>query len=149
NFAMERAGMIVGTVTSANVPLSGVTIAAYNLSSGTRRGFTQTAANGNYALLLPPGQYKIAAYDESGNYAVSFYPNALTFSSAGTLPLAPGQQLAADFQLPLSGHLTGTVVDSDTNVILPGASVFAYTTDGTAAVGTTLTDAAGRFSLAV
>ena len=148
NFGMEKAGTVSGTVVSAGFPLSSITIAVYNAGTGTRRGFTQSAPNGTYSLALAPGQYKIAAYDETGTYSVAFFTNALTFDSATAFTLSSGQQLAANFDLPLSAHLSGTVVDSDTNVILGGAAVFAYLSDGTV-IATTTSDAAGNFAASV
>jgi hypothetical protein len=150
NFAMEKAGVITGTVRSGGAPLSSMTVAAYNLATGTRRGFTLTAPDGTYSLALPPGQYKIAAYDGFGTYSVSFFQNQPTFQTATTLLLVSGQQASGiDFQLVLAGHLSGSVVDADTNQTLLGALVVAYTTDGITAVATTTTDAAGNYSLSV
>ena len=150
NFSMEKAGVISGTVRSRGVPLMSMTVAAYNLATGTRRGFTHTAPDGTYSLGVPPGRYKVAAYDDSGTYAVSFFQSQLTFLTANTLSLVSGQQAAAtDFQLALAAHLSGFVVDGDTNQTLPGTTVLAYTSDGTMAVATATTDAAGNFSLSV
>ena len=148
NFGMEKAGTVSGTVTSSGLPLSSITIAAYNVISGTRRGFTQTAPNGTYALALAPGQYKIAAYDVTATYSVTFFSNVLTFDAATPLTLASSQQLTANFDLPRSAHLSGAVFDRDTNVVLSGATVFAYLSDGTA-IAATLSDPAGNFSMAV
>ena len=150
NFAMNLAGVLSGTVRSGGSSLSSITVAAYNLDSGTRRGFTRTAADGTYSLGVPPGQYKIAAYDESGTYGVSFFQNQPTFSKATTLSLTSGQQASSiDFQLALDGHLNGAVVDGDTNQTLPGMTVIAYALDGTTAVATAISDAAGNFSMSV
>jgi len=148
NFSMEKAGTISGTVVSAGAPLSGITIAAYNVGSGTRRAFTQTAANGTYSLAIAPGQYKFAAYDQSGTYALAFFANTPTFDGALPLSVASTQQLTANFDLPRAAHLSGTVVDIDTNVILPGTTVFAYSADGTS-IASTLSDSAGNFAFAV
>ena len=148
NFGMDRSGTITGSVASGGITLPTVTIAAYNLGSGTRRGFTQTKVNGTYALALPPGQYKIAAYDATGAYSVEFFPNALTFSSAATLTLASSQQVTANFDLPPAAHLSGTVVDGDTNVVLGGATVFAYLPDGSP-IAATASGAAGNYALSV
>ena len=75
NFALRKAGTVTGTVVAAasGTPLRAITVAAYNSGSGTRRGFAQTDATGQYRLVLPPGAYRIAAYDDGGTYAVRFY----------------------------------------------------------------------------
>jgi carboxypeptidase family protein len=148
NFGMEKAGTVSGTVRSSGSPLSSITIAAYNVGTGTRRGFVQTAPDGSYSVELAPGQYKIAAYDDTGRYSVAFFPNALTFDSAGAVSLASSQQVTADFDLPYAGHLSGTVIDATTNVVLAGATVLAYTANG-AVIASTLSDAAGNFAVPV
>ena len=148
NFPMEKAGTVSGTVTSDTGPLANMRVAAYNLTSGTRRGFTFTASDGTYSLALPPGGYKVAAYDDFGRYAVSFFQNATTFAAATTLAVNSNQPaLGVDFRLPLSAHLSGTVVDADTNTILPGATVLAYTSDGTTVAASATTDVGGNFTL--
>src|SRR6202040_314575 len=83
-------------------------------------------------------------------YGVSFFQNQPTFPTATTLSLTSGQQASSiDFQLALDGHLTGAVVDGDTNQTLPGTTVIAYALDGTTAVATAISDAAGNFSMSV
>jgi len=152
NFSLRRGGTINGSVSAAatGVLLSGMTVAAYNLSTGTRRGFTQSAANGMYSLVLPPGQYKIAAYDNSGTYAPRFYPDQATFASAATVSVTAGISAnGINFQLPIAAHLNGRVFDADANVILSGTTVFAYPLDGIAAAASALSDATGNFTLAV
>ena len=152
NFALRRAGTVNGGVfaSATSMPLSGVTVAAYNLSTGTRRGFSQTTATGTYSLVLPPGQYKIAAYDNSGTYAVRFYADQATFASATTVSVTASVfTTAINFRLVAAAHLNGSVVDADTKIILPGRSVIAYTSDGTTAIANGSTDAAGNFSLSV
>src|SRR5205814_9853449 len=70
------------------------------------------------------------------------------FAAATTVVLTSEQQAAGvDFRLPLSAHLTGTVVDADTNTILPGSTVLAYSPDGIIVVATATTDASGNFAL--
>ena len=150
NFALQKAGIVSGTVTSAAVPLSNITVAAYNVTSGTRRGFAVTGRDGFYSLVLPPGDYRIAAYDNSGMYAVSFFPNQPSFTAATTVTLTSGRQVTGvDFSLALSAHLSGTVVDAETNAPLPASAVLAYTADGTTLVAATATDVNGNFTLTV
>lgn len=150
DFVMQKAGTVTGTVTAGGTPLAQITVAAYNVTDGTRRDFTRTRPDGTYQLLLPPGDYKLAAYDDGGLYAVSFFQNQNTFVSATTLSVAVGQPLVdTNFQLSRSAHLSGTVVDADTHSVLSGQTVVAYAPEGTVAVATTSTDAAGNFTLTV
>src|SRR5437867_5122341 len=149
NFALHRGGTISGLVIAIGAgPLTGITVAAYNLS-GTRRGFTQTDSRGLYSLVLPPGQYKLAAFDESGAFALRFF-DAGSFAAATPVTVVAGQPTAGIiFQVELAGHLSGLVLDADTHVVLPAIPVIAYTPDGIMAAANSISDAAGNFSLSV
>jgi len=151
NFSLRRGGNVTGLVIAlgAGRPLSGITVAAYNLS-GTRRGFTQTDSPGTYSLVLPPGQYKLAAFDERGVFATRFFADAQSFPAATTVTVVAERPTPdINFFLELAGRLVGTVVDADTHVVLPSLTVIAYTVDGTSSVGNTISDAAGNFNLSV
>ncbi|HEY5610948.1 MAG TPA: carboxypeptidase-like regulatory domain-containing protein [Thermoanaerobaculia bacterium] len=91
NLTMVRGGRVSGRVSArgSTVPLRNMVVAAYNLS-GYRRGFVRTDAAGDYSILLPPGQYKFAVYDEGLGYTTIFYDNAKTFESAGVLLVSSG-----------------------------------------------------------
>ncbi len=151
NFVLRHAGTITGLVTSVATgrSLPGITVAAYNLS-GTRRSFTQSDSRGAYSLALPPGQYKLAAYDEQGSFAVRFFLDRGSFSSATLVSVTAGRPTAGiDFRLELAGHFSGTVVDADSGVILPAMFVIAYNSDGTLAAANTISGPAGIFWLSV
>src|SRR6476469_5242729 len=81
NFSLIRAGTVSGFFLTSSGLRSGVTVAAYNLS-GTRRGFTTTNASGNYSLVLPPGIYKIVAYDDDRLFVPSFFNGRTNFADA-------------------------------------------------------------------
>ena len=152
NFALLRSGSVAGTVFSAGIgrPLNGMTVAAYNAGSGTRRGFAQTDSRGTYALVLPPGAYKLAAYDEQGAFAPRFFLNQPAFAAAAVVTVTVTRVTAGvDFFLDFAGHFTGTVVDADTHVVLPGLTVTAYSSDGTSIAATVESDAAGNFTINV
>jgi 5-hydroxyisourate hydrolase-like protein (transthyretin family) len=151
NFALRKGGSVTGLVSAlgAGTPLIGMTIAAYNLS-GTRRGFTQTDSQGIYSLVLPPGQYKIAAFDDSGSFAVRFFLDSGSFATATLVTVTGGRATAGiNFLLELAGHLSGAVFDADTHMVLPAMTVIAYNVDGTTVVANTISDASGNFRLNV
>jgi hypothetical protein len=146
DFQLQRGGTVGGTVGVAAAPRSGLTVAAYNLS-GTRRGFVTTAGQGTYSILLPPGQFKLAAYDDAGLLTPLFYPGTTSFADAAVITVSSGSGLGADFNLDFAAHLTGAVLDRVQNP-LPAMTVFAFTPQG-ASVASAATGSSGAFSLTV
>ena len=152
NFALQRAGTMSGTVIgrASGTPLAGITVAVYNIGSGTRRGFVQTDSRGVYSLALPPGQYKVAAYDDHGLFATRFFFEQPTFATATPVSIRAGIVTSGvNFNLDFAGHLSGTVTDVDTGVVLPGMTVSAYSPDGALIAATAVTDMGGNFTLNV
>ncbi|MEA2325958.1 MAG: hypothetical protein QOE68_917 [Thermoanaerobaculia bacterium] len=148
NFRLVRAGFAVGRVTApGGAALQNMTVAAYN-PSGTRRGFTNTDAAGNFVLALPPGSYRIAAYDEAFAYATTFFPAAASFESAAAVSIATGASAVTNLQLPVAAKIIGTVTDRATIAPIADARVTVYTNDGSVA-GQASTRADGNYSVAV
>lgn len=145
NFALKRAGRITGSVSTAIGGTSGITVAAFNLN-GSRRGFTTTTAFGAFTLILPPGTYKLVAYDDAGNLWPRFFPDKLTFADATTINVSAGQSVDASLRLDAAAHLIGSVLDAATNLPVASVSVLAYDANGVAVASTT-TDRNGSFDL--
>ena len=147
NAALPRAATLTGVVRDASgIRLSNIVVAAYNLD-GTLRAFTFTRSDGSYSLLVPSGDFKLAAFDQALVYATRFQTAAAAFSNAITLhTVAPQQISALDFTLPLGGQLTGRVTTSGTPVA--GISVAAFDSSG-AIVASTLTNSDGAYRLVV
>jgi hypothetical protein len=144
SFALVRAGSIVGRVRSANgIALPGMIVEAYNLS-GTLRGSGTTDGNGDYSLVLPPGEYKLVAYDPAGFHAPAFFEGARTFTDADAVRVDVGFPRGATFTLEVAARVSGTAVDAATNAPLASMLVYAYTVEGTL-VATTTTNSAGQF----
>ena len=130
----------------AGAPLVGMVVAAYN-TDGSRRGFAKTAGSGVFNLVLPPGTYRFAAYDESLNYATSFYPGQSSFEAAA--PVSVSSAVAGiDFSLALAARVTGSALDRGTQAPLTSLSVEARAPAGDLVYSTT-TDADGRFTMAL
>jgi hypothetical protein len=130
--AMQRAGRISGNIRDANsgAALASIIVAAYN-PSGSVRTFTTTDASGLYTLVVPPGAYKIGAYDTSAVYAPQFHPQQLAFAYGGTITVAAGATAGSiDFSLRRGGHVSGGVSDA-TGAALSGITVAAYDLAGT------------------
>jgi len=148
NFRLVRAGFIVGHVSGpSGTGLANMTATAYNLS-GTRRGFTTTDATGSFTLALPPGSYKVVAFDETLTYATTFFDSAMSFDAATAISIAAGASAIANLQLPQAAKLTGLVSDRTTLATIGGARVTMYASDGSV-TARTLTGSDGHYSLAV
>lgn len=148
SFTLERGGTITGRVQGANgASGAGMIVEAYNLS-GTRRGFTTATGAGEYTLVLPPGDYKVLAYDPAGVLAPRFHSGARSFAEATPVHVFEGTASGVFFTLANAAIVTGTAVDAGTGLPLPSITVYAYTPGG-ALVTTAATNAAGayRFSL--
>jgi hypothetical protein len=147
NFALTRGGTASGSAIGGGHGLSGITVAAYNLS-GTRRSFATTNANGAYSIVLPPGAYKFVAFDNNALYKPSFYSDQASFELAGVVSIQSQRNVGLDFFLRLAAHIAGIVSDAQTHLPLPGFIVSAYSLQGTL-VATTVSDGFGRYQLIV
>lgn len=151
DFQLQTGGTISGTVRASGMATGGVVVAAYNTVSGTRRGWAATrtdpASLGTYSIVLPPGSYKLIAYDDFGTLGPLFYGNKLAFDTAPTVNVTASQTAAGiDFSLQQSARITGTVVDAASGNPISAATVYAYTTDGHQ-VRLATADAAGQFRM--
>lgn len=155
DFALATAGFLVGFVydASSGAALSGITVAAYN-ADGTARGFalttalSPTTAAGGFVLALPPGSYRLGAFDTLRKYVPTFYPATDTYDLASFIPVFAQQTSAPlSLSLPHAGIVAGSVRDAETGVALAGLRLDLYASDGTRRFGAT-TDAAGGFALA-
>jgi protocatechuate 3,4-dioxygenase beta subunit len=148
NFALVRGGAVSGIARTGTGVRAGIVVEAYNLS-GTRRAFTATNALGQYSIVLPPGEYKLVAYDSEGLYAPAFYASSRSFAEAAPVRVVAAQTTPAiDFTLQLAARVTGTVRDEITQAPLPGMLVYAFTSTG-GQVAVDETDANGAFSLSL
>lgn len=143
NFTLREGGIVSGIVLTANGPLAGALVEAYNLS-GTRRGWTTTNAAGEYSLVLPAGEYKVFAYDANGFYAGEFYVDTRAFSDAVPVRVTSRATVDLTFSLERAARVSGRISDAATGTRLDTISVYAYTAAG-AFVAQTVSDAAGVF----
>ncbi len=148
DFSLVAGGTISGTVTATSgAPRADAVVEAYNLS-GTRRGFTTTNAQGQFSLVLPPGDYKLLAFDSTPQFSFSFFRDAIAFADALPITVRAAQGSAATFRLPLAGRITGGVIDAATGLPLNGITVYAYTAAGSLVMATT-TNANGSFAFSL
>ena len=146
-FRLERGGLVAGTVLDGNgAGIAGITVAAYN-PDGTMRTFVTTDASGNYVLLLPPGAFRIGAFDPSLAYATQFYPKQNAFIASTSLTPTIGQTSTLQpFVLSRGGRVSGTVTDRNTRAVIGGAIIQAYDVSGRLA-GSVTAGADGRYRM--
>jgi large repetitive protein len=148
DFSLITGGSIAGVVRLANgSPVATATVEAYNLS-GTRRGFTTTGQDGSFSLVLPPGEYKLVAFDANPNHAFSFFRDARTFTDATRVSVVKSQTSAISFALALAARVGGTIVEGATGLPLNAITVYAYTPSG-ALIATTTTGSNGAFTFSL
>ena len=117
-----------GSVTVTGGSAAGMTVAVYNLD-GTRRAFGKTNAEGGFNLTVPPGEYKLVAWDDRGLLAPQFYSNKKSFAQA-TIIQAAGDVGGIHFALQPAGRVSGHVIASDGGQPLSGIRVLALDLEG-------------------
>ncbi len=144
-----RPGMrIHGMVkSSTGAPLAGMTVSAYN-ADGTRRGHQTSGDDGTYVLVVPAGQYKMAAWDDVRVFAPEFYAEARSYSTASTITAA-SNVFGIDFSLDLGARVDGTVSAEGTRQPLGGIDVSAYELITGEQITHTATRADGGFQFAL
>jgi hypothetical protein len=148
HFALRRAGSLAGVVRdlSGNA-LPGMKVTIYN-PSGTARGWTTTDALGGYRLVVPPGSYRLAAWDDATHYLPRFNAGTLTFEAAPLLGVATSEEVRADFTLPPASTISGLVSAAATGTPLPEMIAEAWDRFGRRG-GRAVTDATGAYRLAL
>lgn len=149
-FALQQGGQVAGTIADAvtGTGIRNISVAAYN-NDGTQRTFVTTDANGRYVLLLPPGNFRIAAFDNALVYATQFYPQSNSFAHATAVAPAPGQTITLPpIALSHGGWFSGFVTDKLNGAFIPGIVVAAYDSDGDQ-VSNGIASAAGRYRMIV
>jgi hypothetical protein len=148
SFTLVRGGTITGRVQTANgMPAAHMMVEAYNLS-GTRRGFTTANVSGEYTLVLPPGDYKVVAYDLAAVLAPKFHSGARSFAEATPVHVFEGAATGVFFTLENAAIVSGTVVEATSGLPLSSMSVYAYTPAG-ALVSVVTTSASGAYTFSL
>jgi hypothetical protein len=149
-FVLQPAARIAGSVKSSSGALSGnIIVEAYNLD-GSRRASTRAAANGSYQLTLPPGTYKLIAFDEAGKYVAQFYAQQPTFAQATTVAAVAGQTTGGiDITLQPGVKVSGVVLDRNGGAPLAGKRVELYSATTGQLIASTSTGFGGEFAVTV
>lgn len=146
---LERGGRVEGDVIdrATGAPIRGITVAAYN-GDGTMRTSVTTGANGHYTILLPPGSFRIAAFDSNLVYATQFYPQQPNFARAISISPTTGQTISLQpFTLSHGGRISGTVTDQFSHAAVTGSIVQAFDDNGLLTAETVSIDGTYRLVL--
>ena len=124
--AAELVGSVSGTVRAAGVPVANAWVTVTPVTpTGDWAGRpvqTTTDRDGRYEvrdLYATHVKIQVRAPSFSG-LASAYWPGAYSFASAGTLRVASSGS-TADVDLPVSGSISGRVVDADTGDPIVGA----------------------------
>lgn len=146
--APPGSGRIRGTVESETaVVLKGIEVTAYG-ASGDPVAETLTDANGNYALVLVEGTYRVGFSDPVGIYAPEFYNNRVYLAAADGIVVVDGEAVNASATLAKAAQIKGTVRGQFLGELVAGATVTATDTAGTT-IRSVATNASGEFLLAL
>ena len=128
--AMNISGKV--TDTTSTTPMAGVKVVLIN---SLQEAITD--ARGVYQFLnVPPGQYNVQVELPLNYVAASMNPMVVTVSHS---------DVKANFSLGIPGHITGRVVDSNTNLPIANANVDVMR--GNHLISSTLTDENGEYMI--
>jgi formylglycine-generating enzyme required for sulfatase activity/protocatechuate 3,4-dioxygenase beta subunit len=118
NASLAKASSISGKVTGLDgIELSTVELDLERLGDDGQwhwHADTETDEDGDYELSgLKPGVYRIEFEDESGEYAVEYYNNAVEFDLATNINLGNEQHLTIDASMLLGSRISGKVTGPD------------------------------------
>lgn len=151
--AVLGGGTVSGTVRdSAGAPLQGIGLALVSLSNSFSR-YATTAADGSYSFAaVGAGNWVVRTDHYDSIYVHGAWEDVLcelrcTPEEATPIPVAEGEQVTGiDLTLPRGGEITGRVRLRGTIDPVAGATVTAYSPNGTW-VDSATTDSAGRYRL--
>ena len=138
NGALIRAAHVAGRIVDrlSGAPLAAITVAAYN-ADGTTRALATTDSSGAYSIVVPPGDYHIAAFDDALVYLPQF---------AAAVAHAVTTVTGFDFALTKGARVSGTVTAAASAAPRANVTVGVYDLTGRLLEATS-TDAAGRYTI--
>jgi len=141
---------VSGQITGGGVGLPDARVTVYDAPSGVFRASAGTNANGEFTILLPPGEYRFF-FSASAPWLPEWWDDRASFNEATIVTLTLGvipPRLNAD--LARGVIVTGRVTDAGTHLPVAGVGVNAQRADAPCCESFfTSTDADGRYRLAV
>jgi hypothetical protein len=136
DFTPARAGRVTGLVTTepGAQPASAITVAAYSDATAQVIATTESGNDGRYALSLPPGRYRMIAYDEEFRFATAYAGGAPSFDAIVPFDLVSDATVSKNFSLRRGVKVSGTIVDTRA-LPISGVEVFAIAPGGERVAG--------------
>lgn len=146
---LSAGATISGRVTSAGgTSVQGACVSVQSKATGTQVGWATTDADGKYAVpRLPAGDY-LARFQAcgSGNFVEEWWDDEPTSTTADVITVAAGaSRTGVDATLATGATISGRVQGGSGP--LQGACASALGTSGTTGYGSTLTNAAGEYTI--
>ena len=112
NFYLIEGVTVQGTVTNdSNIPISNVYVWA--LGTQQEQHWALTSQNGEYSMVIPPGQYNFLADERSFGFLKQYYLNAYDIKNALLLDISnEATTPPIDFQMVFPGFITGSVIEN-------------------------------------
>ncbi|HSP34425.1 MAG TPA: carboxypeptidase-like regulatory domain-containing protein [Thermoanaerobaculia bacterium] len=109
---LSHGGRFSGTVVdqSNGALVSGVVVAAYDQEGNLTANGTSDA-NGTYRMVVPPGTYRLIAYDPQRRYAPAYAGGVVSFGAIAPVSIATDERKPVPFTMPRGSLVAGTVVD--------------------------------------
>lgn len=150
DFQLDEGGQISGVITdSSGIPISGISVSAYDYTTGDWFGGTSTQSDGSYVLSgLPTAGYRISVWPGNTDYLQEYYDNVRYFSSATEVNVTEGQMVSGiDFELEKGGIISGIVTRTFDNQPIENIRIWAVDVNTSRSWGGVLTDSNGAYRL--
>ncbi len=104
-------GTVTGSDTDAGLPGVEVEIFEYNATDMYWEpvDYTETDADGDYAISLPDGAYRLGFADYSGGHIAEYYADVTDVDDGTTVPVSSASPAVVDAVLDPGAHIAGTV----------------------------------------
>ncbi|MGR3178573.1 MAG: carboxypeptidase regulatory-like domain-containing protein, partial [Candidatus Anammoxibacter sp.] len=147
NFSLFPAGFITGNVRSKDGPLSGIFIDVFDFNTGFWISSGETGKNGDYAVPVRPGSYKVGTFASEQGFANKFFNDKANFEAADpVVVIGEGETVTGiDFVLRKGGSILGKITDGASG--LSGIEVNAFEFNSDFWIRSGVTDTNGNYTI--
>ena len=152
DFVLEPPPRITGHVYRADgvTPVPNLHVYATDYDTNKWTAGANTDGNGYYALVVPPGLYRVRACGSCSGltYVSEFYNDTYDYNAAAEVPVTASSDTPnIDFVLELAGTITGRVYQEDAVTPIPNVHVYATDYHSNAWIDGTNTSGNGSYRL--